>query len=62
MTKEQNEKIIDCVAFKHELHERAFKASGACNFDEYIKHANETFLKSHWHKQQYASAKQNKYP
>jgi hypothetical protein len=45
----KNGKITDCVLFKQELHEAAYKASGAHSFDEYIKYANEAFYQSEWY-------------
>jgi hypothetical protein len=40
--------IEDCVKFKHDLHEKAFKASGAKSMREYIDYVNKAFLKSEW--------------
>jgi hypothetical protein len=50
MNSVKNGKITDCVLFKQELHETAYKASGAYSFDEYIKYANEAFYRSDWYK------------
>jgi hypothetical protein len=44
------EKKFDCVKFKQELHEKAYKKSGAKNFREYIHYANEMANKSLLHK------------
>jgi len=35
------ERIADCVKFKHDLYENAWKKSGAKTFDEYVKYVNE---------------------
>ncbi|MDR1788588.1 MAG: hypothetical protein LBR16_09120 [Treponema sp.] len=40
MTSVQNDQVVDCVRFKQELHELAYKQSGAKNFDEYIMYSN----------------------
>ena len=42
--------IEDCVKFKHDLHEKAYKESGAKNFNEYIEYVNKSFVKSNWYK------------
>ena len=42
--------IEDCVKFKHDLHEKAYKKSGAKNFNEYIEYVNKSFMKSNWYK------------
>ncbi|GHV77449.1 hypothetical protein AGMMS49942_22700 [Spirochaetia bacterium] len=35
-----DQKIVDCVQWKHDLYENAYKASGARNFAEYINIVN----------------------
>ncbi|GMO58163.1 MAG: hypothetical protein Ta2G_18240 [Termitinemataceae bacterium] len=40
MNDEKNIKIEDCVKFKHDLHEKLFKKSGANNLREYIFYVN----------------------
>jgi hypothetical protein len=50
MSKIDNLIIEDCVKFKHELHEKAYKASGAKNLAEYIEYVNKEFVKSDWYK------------
>ncbi|GMO17375.1 MAG: hypothetical protein Ta2A_26310 [Treponemataceae bacterium] len=40
MNNEQTDKIEDCVKFKHDLHEKLFKKSGAHNLREYIFYVN----------------------
>ncbi|GAB6391101.1 MAG: hypothetical protein MdMp014T_0474 [Treponematales bacterium] len=40
MNSVQDGRVVDCVLFKQELHELAYKKSGAKNFDEYIAFAN----------------------
>ncbi|GMO57164.1 MAG: hypothetical protein Ta2G_16730 [Termitinemataceae bacterium] len=52
MNNKNNLKITDCVKFKQELHNNSIAASGAKNFDEYIKCVNEKFLKSQWNREQ----------
>ena len=32
--------VTNCVEFKHELHQKLYKESGAGNFDDYIKYIN----------------------
>ncbi|MDR1930235.1 MAG: hypothetical protein LBQ44_06335 [Treponema sp.] len=44
------EKKFDCVKFKQELHEKAYKKSGAKDFREYIHYVNERANKSLLHK------------
>jgi hypothetical protein len=44
------EKKFDCVKFKQELHEKAYKKSGAKDFREYIHYVNEMSNKSSLHK------------
>ena len=36
-------RIIDCVEFKNELHEKLYIKSGAKNFNEYIKYINSIY-------------------
>jgi hypothetical protein len=48
MNKTDNFIVEDCVKFKHELHEKTFKASGAKNLNEYIEYVNKAFVKSNW--------------
>ena len=40
---EKTTKVIDCVEFKNELHEKLYKKSGATNFHEYIKYINSVY-------------------
>ena len=50
ITSIQNGKVTDCVLFKQELHEKAYKTSGASDFSDYVKRANESFFQSEWYK------------
>jgi|GEM_PF-5727247 len=40
---ENKTRIIDCVEFKNELHNKLYIKSGAKNFNEYIKYINSTY-------------------
>jgi hypothetical protein len=51
--------VEDCVKFKHELHEKSFKASGAKNLNEYIDYVNKAFVKSTWCKNKELYSKMN---
>lgn len=35
--------VMNCVEFKNELHKKLYKASGANNFNEYIKYINSIY-------------------
>jgi hypothetical protein len=48
MSKTDNFVIEDCVKFKHELHEKSFKASVAKNLNEYMDYVNKAFVHSSW--------------
>ena len=40
---ENTTRIIDCVAFKDELHKKLYIESGARDFNEYINYVNSKF-------------------
>jgi hypothetical protein len=46
-----DQKIVDCVKWKHDLYEKAYKTSGARNFAEYIDFVNAAVKKSPLHKE-----------
>jgi hypothetical protein len=41
-----DQKIVDCVKWKHDLYENAYKASGARNFAEYINIVNAAVIRT----------------
>jgi hypothetical protein len=41
-----DQKIVDCVKWKHDLYENAYKASGARNFAEYINNVNAAVIRT----------------
>ncbi|GHV84198.1 hypothetical protein AGMMS50212_15380 [Spirochaetia bacterium] len=44
---DEQTKIVDCVQFKHDLHEKLFRKSGANNLREYIQYINAAHTKQH---------------
>ena len=46
-----NDKLIDCIVFKNELHENVLKKSNAKNLREYVKYVNDVAQKSSLNKQ-----------